>query len=641
MFCRFTLGSKYQKALELNVLILEKQQFMESFLGAKELHDAQTSTFQPVTVYDVNNSVPSDATYTGTVVQAVGDDNYDISVSLNGKDSVVRIKSLHIFLDSKTRERRSRKRYEPNEWASASTSAKKQKKEKTHESLCFSCCDGGELLECSNCPKVYHIDCLGYSEIPKDNIWICPWHQCLLCNRRASNAGGLLFRCMTCPITYCFDCFPKDTEIVRIPVSKEYELSFTKHGFTMPTNMLLSQCKECIKENRSTSDFEVLPPPPPPPVLTANKAVKKIGCVSLPCETYGSSSNKESKAKEDSSLFVNRKVLNGSIDSDLESYRRCLTEPTKQSFAITTCASRLDYTVSDRGNILRNKLLVAMRKYSVNFRVLAIYLTKELGLEIPLFKLECWFSYQIFEPGCSLLTKQLIHWFFTMDPTAAATDTVLGAWLKELSDTMSKMSSVGNANYSSQVSSGSSAQTTTASYLTLPPQYAMQHIPKRSETNFGRMNVGQETQVQEPRKNLTSTAYVASVTTSSENIGPWEKLLLALKSTSESRLWHLRSERGDLLRRLLLAALEKFNLNFLCLSNYLASKFKFPVQMPMFENWFQYRMHEPGHSLITQHLIHWLNTMTPSDPIIEAWGKEFLEEEKINKDKKVIDLTSI
>merc|ERR1712037_382339 len=45
---------------------------------------------------------------------------------------------------------------------------------------------------------------------PKTKAWYCPWHACVTCNRKSSQAGGMLFHCVTCPLTYCFDCAPDE-----------------------------------------------------------------------------------------------------------------------------------------------------------------------------------------------------------------------------------------------------------------------------------------------------------------------------------------------------------------------------------------------------------------------------------------------
>eukprot|EP01068_Selenidium_serpulae_P003275 Selendium_serpulae@DN2968_c0_g1_i1.p2 len=76
------------------------------------------------------------------------------------------------------------------------------------------------LLECFRCPKVYHMTaCVGFEKAPR-KTWTCPWHECCLCFRKASHAGGLLIHCADCPTTFCYDCFPPD--YVRHNVSETY-----------------------------------------------------------------------------------------------------------------------------------------------------------------------------------------------------------------------------------------------------------------------------------------------------------------------------------------------------------------------------------------------------------------------------------
>ncbi|EOD37625.1 hypothetical protein EMIHUDRAFT_225179 [Emiliania huxleyi CCMP1516] len=61
-----------------------------------------------------------------------------------------------------------------------------------HDDFCFACGDGGELLECTVCPRMYHLACVGLSAVPK-GTWHCPWHSCWECDRKSSQVGGQLF----------------------------------------------------------------------------------------------------------------------------------------------------------------------------------------------------------------------------------------------------------------------------------------------------------------------------------------------------------------------------------------------------------------------------------------------------------------
>lgn len=101
-------------------------------------------------------------------------------------------------------------RSEPKRYSPKSMKRTQQNRPKLkHEYECFSCRDGGSLIECTICPKVYHatVECAYVKSVPK-GTWRCPWHNCYECARSSSHCGGMLFHCMTCPVTYCFDCKP-------------------------------------------------------------------------------------------------------------------------------------------------------------------------------------------------------------------------------------------------------------------------------------------------------------------------------------------------------------------------------------------------------------------------------------------------
>jgi len=88
---------------------------------------------------------------------------------------------------------------------------KKKRIKMCHDSKCFRCRKKViDDLQCIACPRVYHLECSGQSERPKSRSWYCPWHACITCNRKSSDAGGMLFHCVSCPLTYCFDCSPDE-----------------------------------------------------------------------------------------------------------------------------------------------------------------------------------------------------------------------------------------------------------------------------------------------------------------------------------------------------------------------------------------------------------------------------------------------
>lgn len=79
---------------------------------------------------------------------------------------------------------------------------KKKKKrlelKKEHDDECFRCGEGGELVMCdkTNCPKVYHLQCLNLAK-PPHGKWLCPWHHCDVCGKLATKL------CSECPNSFC------------------------------------------------------------------------------------------------------------------------------------------------------------------------------------------------------------------------------------------------------------------------------------------------------------------------------------------------------------------------------------------------------------------------------------------------------
>jgi SWI/SNF-related matrix-associated actin-dependent regulator of chromatin subfamily A member 5 len=127
-------------------------------------------------------------------------------------------------------------------------SVSKPKKKKVHESYCFCCDDGGDLIECAVCPKVYHLECVGLKKVPK-GMWQCNWHSCYTCLRSSANSGGVQFRCVDCPLAYCFDCFPKHIELKTLdPLPSYFTDKYRKSGFDITPNSLYFRCNECTAD---------------------------------------------------------------------------------------------------------------------------------------------------------------------------------------------------------------------------------------------------------------------------------------------------------------------------------------------------------------------------------------------------------
>ena len=151
--------------------------------------------------------------------------------------------------DREGRRRNAPKRFCPPHWQKDD---KAPRRPLLHEDSCFNCGDGGELLECSVCPKVYHIDeeCAGLpgGKIPRGQ-WICPWHSCFECDRKSSQAGGMLYHCTECPTSYCFDHCPD--EFKEPPSDAEtrdhkfIKAGLESQGVANTQSWLFFTCTEC------------------------------------------------------------------------------------------------------------------------------------------------------------------------------------------------------------------------------------------------------------------------------------------------------------------------------------------------------------------------------------------------------------
>nr|CDS34145.1 histone lysine N methyltransferase H3 lysine 36 [Hymenolepis microstoma] len=83
-----------------------------------------------------------------------------------------------------------------------------------HDIDCYRCQDGGELIMCGkiDCPRVYHIGCLGLAKAPTAALWFCPWHFCDICGKWAS------YQCYLCTNSYCKDhvVMENGREMIRV-----------------------------------------------------------------------------------------------------------------------------------------------------------------------------------------------------------------------------------------------------------------------------------------------------------------------------------------------------------------------------------------------------------------------------------------
>ncbi|KAJ7665099.1 P-loop containing nucleoside triphosphate hydrolase protein [Mycena polygramma] len=84
------------------------------------------------------------------------------------------------------------------------------------EEYCIACRDGGTLICCSHCPRVFHAEChpktrnMNAAQVKSTFGLVCAQHVCCKCARSTSGAGGMLLRCQTCPDAICTDCVDWD-----------------------------------------------------------------------------------------------------------------------------------------------------------------------------------------------------------------------------------------------------------------------------------------------------------------------------------------------------------------------------------------------------------------------------------------------
>ncbi|KDQ50600.1 hypothetical protein JAAARDRAFT_63080 [Jaapia argillacea MUCL 33604] len=130
---------------------------------------------------------------------------------------------------------------------------KRQRKKYEHEDWCVYCRDGGELVLCSYCPRVFHPQCHGVTKAHVERLpsLTCPQHSCSSCSRNTSDAGGMLFRCQTCTQAFCEDCLPDgDLDAVGDTLPE-----FRLLGYGESTNAYYIRCQDC--HERFEEDPEV------------------------------------------------------------------------------------------------------------------------------------------------------------------------------------------------------------------------------------------------------------------------------------------------------------------------------------------------------------------------------------------------
>ena len=113
------------------------------------------------------------------------------------------------------------------------------------QDVCQHCWDGGEVVTCRSCPRSYHLKCLDkpFKHKAVGAHFFCPQHECVDCQAKTAEAGGLMYRCRWCERGYCEDCL--DWEAVKLigATIPEYEML----GFEGQDNAWYIECPTCIR----------------------------------------------------------------------------------------------------------------------------------------------------------------------------------------------------------------------------------------------------------------------------------------------------------------------------------------------------------------------------------------------------------
>ncbi|KAJ6611468.1 P-loop containing nucleoside triphosphate hydrolase protein [Mycena sp. CBHHK59/15] len=114
------------------------------------------------------------------------------------------------------------------------------------EDYCIGCRDGGELVMCNHCPRVFHAEChptLSPKEVKALPLGNCGQHSCCQCSRSTAAAGGLLLRCQTCSQAFCSDCVSWDS----IKVIGETIPEFVLLNYAKKDSAYFIRCADCCE----------------------------------------------------------------------------------------------------------------------------------------------------------------------------------------------------------------------------------------------------------------------------------------------------------------------------------------------------------------------------------------------------------
>lgn len=128
---------------------------------------------------------------------------------------------------------------------------KRYQKKLHNEEKCYECGCGGEVIECDECPKCFHLQCLSNVDVVPEGLFSCPWHRCN-CKLKTETTLKAGYFCAHCPISYCSDCVATgkinqdDLTTISSPPAQEVFSDLRRNGFTLQNkDSLLFVCSKC------------------------------------------------------------------------------------------------------------------------------------------------------------------------------------------------------------------------------------------------------------------------------------------------------------------------------------------------------------------------------------------------------------
>ncbi|CAA7034883.1 unnamed protein product [Microthlaspi erraticum] len=80
--------------------------------------------------------------------------------------------------------------------------------------VCCVCHYGGDLLLCDGCPSAFHHTCLGFSSLPKEELWFCPCCCCDVCGSMGTSGNSKLMTCEQCQRRFHLKCLKEEPCLV-------------------------------------------------------------------------------------------------------------------------------------------------------------------------------------------------------------------------------------------------------------------------------------------------------------------------------------------------------------------------------------------------------------------------------------------